>query len=742
MRSISGRYFDGHSSVPHEATVVLAGGKLKVIGRAVSAELDARAVRRSLRIADTPRWLYLPGGGAFVTADNDAADALMAERRYDRLLQAWESRPAYAAVAAAMLLATVWLLVFHGLPAAVEQVAARIPVHAEAALGRESLQGVDRFFAEPSALPPERQRALREKLYYTMDAAADRTAYRLEFRSGRYIGPNAFALPSGIIVMTDELVKLAKKDQEILAVLAHEIGHVRHRHAMRRLLEGSVTALLAAAVTGDLSAIGSLAAAAPTVLLQASHSRDNEREADAYAVQLLSKAGLDPAHLGAILVRLEESAGPGERPPAFLSTHPATSERQALARAGRNLAEQEEPAFMRTPAIPAARTRPASDPLHRQIAALLGQGQFQELERQLSALQQAFEADPARAEEVRHAFLAFGKLPPAAKGELDHWLKSAPGSYAARVARGSFHLGRALPQSSRSVQDDEDERPSIRGDELGFAKADLGDSIAYAKKPLVSRLWLITIARYSRDRESAARHYGEAVRMAPQYADVRLEYLKSLEPRSGGSDAEMRSFVERSRAELKDPIAQNKLAARIPAYRGYRHRIAKDYGAALAALNEALALHEDPAGYCSRSFVLGQLKRHGEAFSDATKAVALSGAAACLEQAVHAARSSERWQDIIRLMTVLVESDAGAAGAYRERARAYYASGRKHLALQDYGSAADLGDAGAQVALGRLYLSGDAGKQDREAGIAWLKKADAQGEATARKALLEQGLLK
>ena len=55
----------------------------------------------------------------------------------------------------------------------------------------------------------------------------DGHVYQLEFRHGGYIDANAFALPSGIIVMTDELVELAKSDDELISVLAHEIGHVR-----------------------------------------------------------------------------------------------------------------------------------------------------------------------------------------------------------------------------------------------------------------------------------------------------------------------------------------------------------------------------------------------------------------------------------------------------------------------------------------------------------------------------------
>ena len=62
--------------------------------------------------------------------------------------------------------------------------------------------------------------------------------YRLELRSGEALGANALALPSGIVIMTDDLVALAKSDDEIGAVMAHELGHVRGRHAQLDVRSG------------------------------------------------------------------------------------------------------------------------------------------------------------------------------------------------------------------------------------------------------------------------------------------------------------------------------------------------------------------------------------------------------------------------------------------------------------------------------------------------------------------------
>jgi predicted Zn-dependent protease len=330
MSSLAAHYFDGRRAQRHEVTLVLSGGMMKIVGREVDAEFEARRVRISTRIASTPRWIYLPGGGACVTEDNDGVDRLVRERPTQRVLHRLEAHPAFAALAVVLVAALFWAIVDRALPFAAARVAEHIPVAAEATLGREALAGMDQFWLQPSKLAPEERAELAGKLGALAVLAGEAPAYRLEFRSSPVIGANAFALPSGIIVLTDELVNLAQANEEILAVLVHELGHVRNRHVMRRLLEGSAIALLVAGVTGDVASATSLAAAAPSLVLQTKFSRDNEREADAYAIDLLRRAGIEPHHFGAILARMEAQAPRGPMLPTFLSTHPATDERKAL----------------------------------------------------------------------------------------------------------------------------------------------------------------------------------------------------------------------------------------------------------------------------------------------------------------------------------------------------------------------------------------------------------------------------
>lgn len=339
MSDVRALYFDGKSSDGHQVIVGLDhGGVLRVRGAGIDLGWPLEQVRVSARIGSSQRYLYFPDGSQCETGDNDSVDRLFAAREpaAARLLHRWESGLGYALAALAVTVVVAFAAIFWGLPALAKQVAFALPPATETLIGRDALAALDRFVLAPSRLPPERQAALR-KLYAGMrDAGEAGPAYRLEFRSGGRIGANALALPAGIIVVTDELVVLAKDDREIEAVLAHEVGHLRQRHMLRYVLQNSAAALLVAVTVGDVTSITSLAAAAPTLLLQAKFSRDFEREADDFALAYLARRGIPLEVFAAILQRMEEkrhegkNAGKGE--PNYLSSHPGTRERIERAR--------------------------------------------------------------------------------------------------------------------------------------------------------------------------------------------------------------------------------------------------------------------------------------------------------------------------------------------------------------------------------------------------------------------------
>ena len=748
MSPIQADYYDGKTSARHPVSLLAGGGKLKVIGADVNEEFDLRRVRRSLRIAGTPRWLYLPGGGACVTDDNDAIDRITRTRRYDSILQRWESRPALAALAVALVAFGTWLLVDRALPVAADEIARRIPVEAETVLGQKTLEGLDRFLLQPSTLPAERQEALRSKLAALMQAAGDRTRYRLEFRASRRLGANAFALPAGVVVLLDDLVKFARHDEEILGVLAHELGHVNHRHTMRRLLESSATALVVAGLTGDIASTTSLAAAAPTLLVQTKYSRDNEREADAYGIELMRKANLDPRHLAVMLGRLESRARGKHRDamPTFLSTHPATEERKATAlAAASDAAEPDEPQQEAKQAlaqedvtIPAAPRRTVLDPLQREIIGLVEKRDYAGLDRLLSVRQQRYEQDPSTEQELENAYRAFRRLGGDADPALREWSEKMPQSYAAHAAHGVYYLWRGIEaRGTKYSRDTPDEQMHAMRVLLARARTELEGSLPLTAKPYISRLSLITLSRYAGDDESGERHYAEGLKVAPHSLSLRMARMTALEPRWGGSYRAMEALAKESAAQLTDPAAAAKVAARVPAHRAWEKQAKKDFGESLRLYDEALRL--DPAAAhvrCERSWVLSQLGQNARAYADAKQGL-LDGRdeTYCMHRVIAAVPRLQDQAEVVAITTLVIEVDATLPQAFNQRGWAEEQLGRRDAAFRDYLAGAKLGDPWAQARVGRAYLEGFGVERDDNEAAAWLRKSAAQGNADAKRIL-------
>jgi Zn-dependent protease with chaperone function len=247
----------------------------------------------------------------------------------------WEKSLPLALTALAATALVVLLFVRFGVPALAKRAAMALPAATETNMGRESLATLDKILMKPSKLDKQRQAELTTLFRRVAGPGGATAGYRLEFRSCLPIGANAFALPSGIVVMTDDLVSLAKHDDEIAAIFAHELGHVRGRHIMRHVMQSSVAGLIVATLTGDLVSITSLAATLPTVMVDASFSREFEREADAAAIAWMKSAGVPPRRYAEILGRLQAQLdvrqgaqiSGSSKTRNYLSSHPDTGDR-------------------------------------------------------------------------------------------------------------------------------------------------------------------------------------------------------------------------------------------------------------------------------------------------------------------------------------------------------------------------------------------------------------------------------
>lgn len=280
-------------------------------------------------LASTDRTLDLDDKARLTLPDSEALQAWLPragiEGWVDRLERRWVL---VAGAALTTVVATVLFLTL-GLPWIADRAARQVPAVVEQQIGRQGLTLIDRAMLAESRLSADRQAGLRRQFELLIAGLPREADYRLEFRRGRVIGANALALPGGIIVLTDELVELAGDDGEIIAVLAHEAGHHEHYHGMRTGLRAAGLLVALSAVTGDAGTVTSNLIAIPLTLVENGHSRRFEREADAFAFDLLLRKGHSPAAFARLMERFEQRSG---SVPGWLSTHPSSGERAERAK--------------------------------------------------------------------------------------------------------------------------------------------------------------------------------------------------------------------------------------------------------------------------------------------------------------------------------------------------------------------------------------------------------------------------
>ena len=183
-----------------------------------------------------------------------------------------------------------------------------------------------------------------------------------------------------------------------------------------------------------------------------------------------------------------------------------------------------------------------------------------------------------------------------------------------------------------------------------------------------------------------------------------------------------------------------RLAARIPAYRAHERQRAGDYQQALALYDESIALYAGAGALCERSYVLGHLQRHDEAFADIKLALSkVRDHRYCLDRAAAAAAGAKNPLDAIAVMNLVIEADPAAVHAFNQRGWRHQQLGKLELAYQDYLASARLGDAWAQLMTGKLLWAGTGVSENRDEALEWLRKSAEQGNADARTSL-EQAL--
>ncbi len=345
--TIEGEFHDGQTSKSVPAQLLVNNRGARLVADQLEIEISPADLLLSDRIGNTPRRIEWHNDGAFVTQDNAGTDRLhrlLPGGKVGRLAFGLESNLPFAIVALVSVALLLGSVMFWGIPTGARYLATQIPQSLAERAGNEVMAALDQIHLEPSTLSSERAEELRTYL-----ASHDPFPPVISFRSaGETIGPNAFALPGGFVVITDELIALAENDEQILAVYLHETGHARALHSETSVLTNSAWLVLLTLITGDINGMTETIFAVPVMLGNLAFSRELEREADDHAITELKALGLDPSLLADMLQRMTQgvpdtdtdmaseeasSSGEGDGLLDYLSTHPSTAERLKRIRA-------------------------------------------------------------------------------------------------------------------------------------------------------------------------------------------------------------------------------------------------------------------------------------------------------------------------------------------------------------------------------------------------------------------------
>lgn len=310
---IKGSYFNGETSDKKDVSFYYKEDGLVGFAELNVDEINFNEINISSRIGNSTRYINFPDGSQFETEDNAAIDEMVEKLANDPLhglAHKLESAKAFILFTIVAVILFGWLFIQYGIPAFSKQIAELLPEEASQYMGQGVLDAMDKGFFSESKLTEKRQNELTTLFNSLLKNIEGSKNYRLKFRLGGKIKANAFALPDGAIVFTDELINLAEKDLEIASIMLHEIGHLKNHHSLRATIQQFSLAMFVMVITGDVSTSSSIITAIPVMLVESGFSQDMETEADTYSLEYMQKHKVDPAYFAIMMEKLEASYMP------------------------------------------------------------------------------------------------------------------------------------------------------------------------------------------------------------------------------------------------------------------------------------------------------------------------------------------------------------------------------------------------------------------------------------------------
>ena len=347
-------YYDGKSAEAHPVSVVAEGHQLAIqqISGPVLAMwpyTDIFAVNANYR--SQPLRLGCDGfeDARLVITEAETEAYLRLHLPQALFKQGSLTKTLGAAAVFGILTVTVLAGLYYTIPLLAEPIAQRIPLETEQQIGDDMAASLlERWPQCEQGAGDEGWAALQQLTDLLTEGTLIQDRVNVSLVDSAI--ENAFALPGGYVMVTGPLIASMEGPEELAAVLAHEFGHVEHRHSMVALTRYMGTSFLVQLITGGGGGSSQWILIAGSELANISYSREFEREADQYAIDRLLETGIGTQGMVNFFERLAEQEaedGGGFRPlQTFVRTHPFSDDRaqhaETFAQEGTHAAMTEE----------------------------------------------------------------------------------------------------------------------------------------------------------------------------------------------------------------------------------------------------------------------------------------------------------------------------------------------------------------------------------------------------------------
>ena len=280
------------------------------------------------RIGTSPYKLQFPEGDMCEIISNSLSDSFIKSLHIEmkeKIIHKIESSLKLVIFFTFLTIILGYGIVQYGIPYTVKHIAKVIPLNSNNLFAENIVEILDETVFSKSDLKESKKNQYKQLLnnIIYINNLDDKYNFNLIFRQGNDIGANALALPSGTIIVTDELINIVSNDKELESILAHEVGHIVERHSLRQIIQTGLFGVIITIIIGDTSYISTIASSIPVFLTEKHYSRNFELEADLYAYRYLKKSNIPTVHFANILKRFSDN----KKNISLFSSHPITKER-------------------------------------------------------------------------------------------------------------------------------------------------------------------------------------------------------------------------------------------------------------------------------------------------------------------------------------------------------------------------------------------------------------------------------